>query len=96
MSTIISNPADRQKIRAALGEISNSMTRIAAERDLIKTIVAEKSEEFQIDKKLFKKMATVFHKDSFNENVAESEEFAILYENVVQATTIPTPEAQDD
>jgi hypothetical protein len=36
MSIMLSNPADRKKIREALQEISNSMTRIEGERDYIK------------------------------------------------------------
>jgi hypothetical protein len=86
----MSNPVDRKKVVDALTEISNSMTRIAAERDLIKEIINEKSEEFQLDKKIFRRMAKVFHKDSFSEEVAESSEFEVLYENIVQVTTPPS------
>jgi hypothetical protein len=37
--TSISSPEDRKKIKDALQEISDSMTRVEAERDLIKDIV---------------------------------------------------------
>ena len=39
--TQISNPADRKAISGALQEISDSMTRIAAERELIKEAINE-------------------------------------------------------
>ena len=92
MSIQISNPESRRKIRSALQEISDSMYRISSERDLIKTILDDKSEEFEIDKKVLRKMATVFHRDTFNENVAESKEFELLYENIVRNTTSTTQE----
>ena len=81
----ISSPADRKKIRDALQEISDSMTRISAERDLIKDIKATLHEEFkeQLTRKQIGKMARVYHKQNFNEEQAESEQFEQLYEEVV-------------
>lgn len=83
----ISNPADRKKIRDALQEISNSMTRISAERDLIKDIKADLFEEYKhvLTKKQIGKMARVYHKQNFNEEQAEATEFEVLYEEVVLA-----------
>ena len=51
MTTQISSPADRKKIKDALQEISDSMTRIQAERDLIKDIVKEVADTHQLPKK---------------------------------------------
>ena len=53
---MISNPADRKKIKDALQEISDSMTRISAEKDLIKDIIGDLNEQFEIDKKILNKM----------------------------------------
>lgn len=80
--TQISNPADRQKINAALTEISNSLTRIEAERDLIKDIVNDTCQQHQLDKKIFRKMAKVHHRRNYNEEVAEHEQFEILYQTI--------------
>lgn len=79
----ISNPADRKKIRDALQEASNSMTRIEAERDLIKDIISDLSDNYQLSKKHIRKMVRVYHKQNFTEEQAASEEFAQLYEEVV-------------
>ena len=84
----ISNAADRKKILDALTEISNSMTRISAERDFIKDAVADVSDKFQIQKKIVAKMARVYHKQSFNAESEENSEFESLYEEVV---VIPAP-----
>ena len=67
---MISSPVDRKKIRDALEEASACMLRISAERDLIKEIAKEVSENFEIPKKQVNKMIRVYHKQSFNEEIA--------------------------
>lgn len=79
----ISSPADRKKIRDALQEASNSMTRISAERDLIKEIANDLADQFQLSKKHVRKMIRVYHKQNFSEEVADQNEFEQLYEEVV-------------
>ena len=84
----ISSPADRKKIKDALQEISNSMTRIEAERDLIKDIKADLFEEYKetLSKKQIARMARVYHKQSFQEEVASHEQFEALYEEITGTT----------
>lgn len=79
----ISSPADRKKIRDALQEASNSMTRISAERDLIKDIVKDVADNYQLSKKHVNKMIRVYHKQNFTEEVQTNDEFEQLYEEVV-------------
>lgn len=85
----ISNPADRKKIRDALHEISNSMTRIDAEKDFIKDAVADISDNFKLSKKTVSKLARVYHKQSFNTEVEQYQEFENLYEEVVELRSGP-------
>lgn len=75
---------DRKKLHNALVEASNSLTRIDAERDLIKNITNDTSKNFQIPKKTIKKLIRVYHKQNFSEEVATHEEFEILYETVTK------------
>jgi hypothetical protein len=87
MSIIFSNPADRKTIRDALQEISNSMTRIEAERDYIKESIKEITDKYPvISKKVFRKMIKVYHAQTFSQEVEEHEEFENLYETI---TTTP-------
>lgn len=81
----ISSPADRKKIRDALQEISDSMTRIEAERDLIKDIKATLHEEYKavLTRKQIGKMARVYHKQNFSQEQEEATQFEQLYEEVV-------------
>lgn len=83
----VSSPIDRAKIKKMLGEISNSMTRMQAERDYIKEAIKEMSDEFQLPKRTLNRMAKVYHKQNFNEEVASHEEFEDLYETIVQEKT---------
>lgn len=84
MTQQISSPADRIKIKAMLGEISNSMVRMEAERDLIRETIKEMSTQFQLPKKTLSRMAKVYHKQNYTQEVAEHEEFETLYETIVQ------------
>lgn len=84
MTNAISNPEDRKKIKEALIEISNSMTRIDAEKDLIKNIVQDVSDNFKLPKKYVNKMARIYHKQNFSQEQQESEELESLYITVVE------------
>lgn len=81
--TLISNPKDQEKIRTMLSEISNSYTRISAERDLINETIQALSEDFEIDKKILRKMAQIFHKQNYTQVENEQEELSLLYESIV-------------
>lgn len=84
MTQSISSPVDRQKIKKMLGEISGSMTRMEAERDLVRETIKAMSDEFQLPKKTLSRMAKVYHKQNYTQEVAEHEEFEDLYETIIQ------------
>ena len=86
MSNVIvpSSPEDRKKILDALVEISNSLTRIEAERDLIKEILQKMQDECEIPKKLSRKLAKVYHKRNYEEELAEQNDFVEVYESVAK------------
>ena len=84
MSFNVSNPSDKKKIKDALLEISNCMTRIDAEKELIKDIVNDLSENFELPKKQVNKIARVYHKSNYSQQVADSEEFQELYESLLE------------
>lgn len=80
----ISSPEDKKKLKNAITEISNSMTRMEAERDLIKEIVKEQSDQFQIPKKILAKIAKTYHKQNLTQEVEDHEDFVELYEEVTK------------
>lgn len=79
-----SNPADRQKLKMAIGEITNCFLRIDAERDAMKEIIAEASSKYGVDKKMIRKIASTMYKHNYADVQAENEEFEILYESIVE------------
>jgi polyhydroxyalkanoate synthesis regulator phasin len=81
---IPSSPADRQAIKNALQEISNSLTRIEGERDLIKDILQTVQDNQNIPKKYVRKLAKIFHKQNYTEVQQEQEDIDSLYETVAQ------------
>lgn len=74
---------DSQKVRNAIVEISNSMTRMDAERDLIKEIITKVHEEELLDKRVIRKMARVYHKQNFAEETTINAEFETVFTNIM-------------
>lgn len=74
---------DRKAIAKALSEADASLTRIAAERDLVKEIVKKIAEDTGLSAKLMKRMIKVHHKASYMSDLQEDKEFENLYDMVV-------------
>ena len=77
-------PEQKKELQSAIGEISGSMTRMEAERDLIREIVKDKSQALQIPKKVITKIAKTYHKQNLTQEVADHEDFVELYEKVIK------------
>lgn len=86
--TVPSSPADRKAILDCMKEISGSMTRIDGERDFIREAIKNICEEQNLSKKTFRKMVKTYHKQNFNTEVEEHEEFEALYETITNSTTM--------
>lgn len=82
--TLLANPADQKKLLDMLREASNSLTRIEGERDLIREMKKRVCDELQLEKKVINRMVKVYHKQSFQEEVAEHEQFETLYGSIVK------------
>ena len=78
----LSSPVDRKALQDMITELSNSMTRVDAEKDLQKDILARAQEELEIKKTLVSKLATIYHKQTFDKVVTEKEELEQLYESI--------------
>jgi len=83
-----SDPAARKAIKKCMDELSASMTRIDGERDLIKEAINNCCEEYEMNKKTFRKLAKVYHKQNFSREVAEHEEFETMYEQLTGETSL--------
>jgi len=74
---------DKKELLGVLKEISNALTRSQAEREFVKEAIKEAAEKFQMNKKILRKMAKVYYKNSFSDEINEMEEFQKIYEDVV-------------
>lgn len=79
MVTIPSSPEDRKEVRDRLNEISNSLTRIEAERDHINEILSDLQEDYELPKKHMRKVARVFHKQNIHEVKEEFSDIEDIY-----------------
>lgn len=79
---MLNNPEEQKVIKDCLSEMVDSMIRVAAERDLMKEIVARVKEETTVKPKIFRRMAKTQYASNFSEAVAEDEEFVELYEKL--------------
>lgn len=74
------NEKERIEIKNRFDEISNSMTRIEAERDLIKEIMADLKTKYEMPPKIARRLAATYHKRNIQEVVAEDSDFADSYD----------------
>lgn len=77
---------DRKKIKGVIMELNDSMTRIAAERDLQKEAVSNLHDTLGVDKKLIKRLAKAYFKANFNEEVEENNNFEEFYDQIVKGS----------
>ena len=80
-------PADKKKLEGALKDMSASMSRVEAERDLQKNVRKDICDELDLNKKVFSKLAKVYHKQNYADEVATHDEFEELYEDITTKTT---------
>jgi Transcriptional regulator DsbA len=83
-----SDPAARKAIKKYMDELSASMARIDGERDFIKEAINNCCEEYEMNKRTFRKLAKVYHKQNFSKEVAEHEEFETMYEQLTGETSL--------
>lgn len=84
MSNVIipTSDEDKKRIRGCMEEMSNSFTRVAAERDFQKEAINSLAEDVQIPKSILRKMARVFHNQNMSDLVQEVEDIEALMESI--------------
>lgn len=70
-------------LKSGLKEMSDVMTMMESQREVMKDIINTMYDELKIPKKIIRKMGKTYHKSNYNEVVAEQEEFELLYEGIV-------------
>lgn len=90
---MLSSSTDREKLLNGIKEISNSMTRVEAERDYQKDALTNLSSELGIEKKYVTKVAAMYHKQNFHQVQAEHSEIEDLYEAITSLGNNTTPQS---
>jgi fatty acid-binding protein DegV len=88
MKMIVNNPNDRKAIVDAMDEWSASATRVEAEKDLQKNIIEDLADKVGVQKKHLNKLASLYHKQNFQQVQQEREEIEELYESITAATIV--------
>lgn len=81
-------PSTKEDLKAIYGvikEISDSKTRQESENDYQKEAYQELEDKYNIKSKHFRRMAKDFHKDQYNKNMADVEDYQQLYESVFES-----------
>ena len=77
---------ERKKLKNAILELNDSMTRVAAEKELQKQAIEEVFDKLGVDKKIVRRMAKVYYKEDYNTETEEEDMFRDFYENVIKDT----------
>lgn len=81
-------PEERVRLIGALEDISSSMTRVEAERDLLKNIKNDICDELKLNRKVLNKLAKTFHKKNYSEEVDLHRNFEDIYETVANKNNV--------
>jgi len=82
------NETERKRLKKAIMEMNDSMTRAAAERELQKETINTLFDELGVDKKLVRRMAKAYYKANFGDEVEENRAFEESYDLIIK-NTIP-------
>lgn len=84
MSNVIlpTSDADKKRIRGCMEEMSNSFTRMEAERDFQKEAINSLADEVQIPKSILRKTARAFHNQNVSDLIAEVSDIEALMESI--------------
>lgn len=83
MDEIRLNPEQLKAFKNAITEITNSMTRIDAENELIKDICDVQKQKYGVQPTITKKVATMVHKQNLQEESDKFEAIVTLTESVM-------------
>ena len=83
--TGISLPSSEEelgKIKQALKEVSNSMTRVEGEKSFQKEAIDDLSKTYNLPKQMLQKVVTAYHKQNIEEERGKVDDMFYLYESL--------------
>jgi Transcriptional regulator DsbA len=76
--------AQLKEIKGRFDELNASMTRISAERDLMKEIYNDLKDKYEVPSKIARKLAKTYYKRNLAEVRAENDDLVETYETVFE------------
>lgn len=80
------NDSERKKLKKAIMELNDSMTRVSAERDLQKETINALNEDLGVDKKLLRRLTKAYYKANFGQEVEDNKAFEESYDIIIKNT----------
>lgn len=91
----LNSPDERKKFKAGLATITHHFQLIDDQKEAIKEIIEELSENTGLDKKIVRKLAATIHKHNYSSIQQENEHFSLLYETVIEGRLLNAPDPLD-
>ena len=83
-ANILNNPEERKKFKSSLATITHYFQLIEDQKEGITETITDLSEEYGLDKKLIRKLATTMFKHNYSSLQEENRHFESLYEILVE------------
>ena len=84
MTELVITDVKRKAIADLCNEMSASMTRAAGERDFQKEAIKNIADQYELDKKMLRKIARIFHQSKFSTIQEENNELESMYQTVFE------------
>lgn len=79
---MLTNTKDLETLKKGIKEMSNSLTRVEAEKDFQKDVIDRINDETGLEKKYVRKLAAIYHKQNYTTVQQENDELESLYEAI--------------
>lgn len=73
---------DKKELKLFIEDMSNTMTRIDAMKDVLKEGINAGAEKFEVNKKQLRKLVNIYYRQVFRDVKQENEEFEELYTEI--------------
>lgn len=83
-SNILNDPEERKKLKSALATVTHIFQLIDDHKESIKETVEGISQQYNLDKKLVRKLASTMYKRNYQTLQDENKHFEILYETLIE------------
>ena len=93
---IPSDPAERDKMKGMLTEITHRLRQIDDNREAMKEIADEVVKNYGLQKKIVTKLARTMYKHNYADLQSENEHFEVLYETLVEGKKTPLQQDLDN